>query len=201
MFKRGELVEGGRGVWFVSGEGELTVIKEPDRKYGDKTTYSINGHSLKPYTGPIYENDVQRFVPSGEFRRPLKGEWCWIPIAKYVFKAEHDFQGKYSDDPSSGYRPILLPTPKLPDEECSLCRGHGVCRHCVPEHEFKVEDWVKWEHGGRSAIHQVVKIVNRDIVAYNSGSVLVKNCTKLPGRPLTIDDLIRLCGNVVFVGY
>ncbi len=111
-FKRGDLVH-------VEGKKAIRIVTSV-RNDQHAMCQLINGLSpmcppiskLIHYTGPIYEKDGQRFVPSGEFREPKDGEHFYSNSKEKIFKLEQ-FQGLHPDKHGGTYAPILLPIPEL----------------------------------------------------------------------------------------
>ena len=166
MFKRGDVYEyDDKSDTFIFDGKDLVSISggdiEPD----------VSG--IVPYTGPTYEKDGQRFVPSGEYRRPKGGEW-YMPESlpnNTPFRNSHGHPG---------YRVILLPVPEL-------------------EHEFKVGDWVKDGNGLHIATVSVVEAGGYMLTwslnntrSFYTLQFAKEHLTKLPGRPLTTDDLMQV---------
>ena len=184
MFKRGDI---GRN------EKHMVVITGVPHGIQFITDYIGGGQKHFPdgrhsewvkYTGPIYKKGGRRFVPSGEYRLVMVGDW---------YKSEG---GPNSGEPikatcSYGYRAILLPVPALPEEHpCDFCDGKGelltICERChgtggLTKPEFEVGDWVKNNKTGR-----IVEVDNSGFTNAAGGY------TKLPGRPLTTDDLMQV---------
>ena len=176
--------------------GDIFVGKETRRLYlclGDCKYYNITAQEdstmddprhHESYTGPIYEKDKQRFVPSGEFRLPKDGEWILPNKSDSPFLVGCNYK--------RDCYVILLPVPTFEPEEaeCKLCRGTGVCRDCV--HEFSVGDWVK-DTGGHVWKVGAISTKLGKLYPHDGGEgVVMSACTKLPGRPLTTDDLMRV---------
>ncbi len=164
MFKRGDVYEyDDKSDTFIFDGKNLVSIS------GGDIEPDISG--IVPYTGPTYEKDGRRFVASGEFRAPKIGDWFDdTPIRGGVTKAYMDFET---------YRPILLPVSEL-----------------EPEPKFAVGDWVeingndRLKDGGRFRIANVDKEIRVD--AMFTVVVQPDQLTKLPGRPLTTDDLMQV---------
>lgn len=183
MFKRGDIVEYDGAVCIYEDDNLLRPIKDPSDSWS-----GFYREHIKPYTGPIYEKDGQRFVPSGEFRLPKKGEWF---LGKERDKKDKPLRAHW--DFIHQYKIILLPVPSL-----------------EPESEFKVGDWVRIIDGKESVmgvryrpdmklnIGEIHKIVG---TVPGMGSFKLDSDTwlwrpewleKLPGRPLTTDDLMMV---------
>ena len=113
--KRGEIFEfGEKGSMGVATGGKqngglafMWIRGWPKHKGVDS-----NPKDPTPYTGPTYEKDGRRFVPSGEYREPLQDEWYLSGLIGEPARAVLV--------PFPHY-PILLPVPDLPEEECKSC--------------------------------------------------------------------------------
>ena len=205
MFKRGEIaVAPNDSLWLCNHVGtNYDWIPISD-------TPGIQGVGVfKPFTGPAYEVDGQRFVSNGgPCRLPKDSEWYYSEASKMPKKAKHDWQFVVTPD-SGGHRwtrRILLPVPDLPEDKCGKCNGHGddasdtfqapelrpKCDACGgtgvgPKPEFKVGDWVSVDESD-----MCYRVEKKHLGAYaNVGS---HGLTKLPGRPLTTDDLMQVLG-------
>jgi hypothetical protein len=128
MFKRGDVVQhhdGEIGIYLADG-----VVKWLGGDI-DKSKF------IKPYTGPIYTKDGQRFVPSGDFRIPEVGEYIW-----HMNGVHHQTMGApLTDQEHRGYKPILLPIPEL-----------------EPEHGFEVGDCLQGEACGCKDVTEPLEI-------------------------------------------
>lgn len=180
MFKRGDIVTSERAPKLLVIGGVVNDGVEKYKTYyfdGSDGNYGVSYIDAKysPYTGPIYEKDGQRFVPSPEpIRLPKKGEWYFCENLKGPAQAMIDHQ-IINYLLHKGCQIILLPVPTL-----------------EPEHEFKKGDWVRntskdkavWQVGGDTAM----------------ASMTADDYELLPGRPLTTDDLMLvLSGDKIMV--
>ena len=217
--KRGEIFEfGEKGSMGVATGGKqngglafMWIRGWPEHKGVDS-----NPKDPTPYTGPTYEKDGRRFVPSGEYREPLQDEWYLSgpigePTRAVLVPLPH--------------YPTLLPIPEL-----------------EPEHEFKGGDWVRYKETGKiyqvsnanAFAYSMEKTCNRYekllgicpefkvgefvrcVGSHHKGEIFrvdslsvdgwvrsesmpgtifnPKNLEKLPGRPLTTDDLMLNAG-------
>jgi hypothetical protein len=226
MWKKGELLVPKDSSCGEEHDNHIFLIKEvfaKDRSPfgGEYNTNSImNGmgaifheRQAEKYTGPIYEKDGQRFVPSGEdvFVAPMghvvecKG---LLPVPElepvvsvgdkfekdgvtYVYKGE-----KRQPMPGEHY----LYVPKMEVFKCKDAKSSWPI--VEPEHEFKVGDWVKFD---KEKIMQIIDFdkVNKK-VAFCRGEGKygnhIERMEKLPGRPLTTEDLMQvLSGKKVMV--
>jgi hypothetical protein len=171
MFKRGDIVIGEYTT-------RLLVVLSDNKCQeigGDAEIEYSQGAFFTPYTGPVYEKDGKRFVPSGEFRIVCNGEYYLGSNSKEVCEHKHDTFTDVSN--AKGYRPILLPIPELPNK-----------------HEFKAGDWVRYKETGKS-----YQVSDANAFAYSKEKTF-NLYEKLPGRPLTTDDLMQvLSGKKVMV--
>ncbi len=151
MFKRGEIVTSNKtgSVWLVASDDKVITIHSTYGEYGEESPFSQDGNTFDPYTGPTYEKNGRRFVPSGEFRVPKQDEWfaTWPDEAPLLSSG-------YDDNPSishHGCRPILLPVPALPEEveervKCDFCDGKGelltICERCHGTGELTKPDGI-----------------------------------------------------------
>ena len=222
MFKRGEVVQGKhskcpmlrvsktKGIWLRHSSQVVSV----DSKWSE----------FERYTGPVYEVDGQGFVPDGgPCRLPKDSEWYYSEASKMPKKAKHDWKFVVTPD-SGGHRwtrRILLPVPDLPEEpkfqvgDRVRYEGPNDHKHCTfkvgslsgegwpvadcgfqifnpdlctklpdlheePRPEFQVGDWLRKQDGEVYQMHEY--------------QYPLKSDTKLPGRPLTTDDLMQVLG-------
>ncbi len=169
MFKRGEIVE--LNLKRMDGLIEVGILRDADHLISahDGKVRSTAGYEMtKP---PIHEKVGRRFVPSGEYREPLQDEWY---LSGPIGEPTHAVLV-----PLPHY-PILLPVPELEPEP-------------EPEPEFEVGDWVKEDSGG--FIYHINSFendgtVNCDHCQISGQYFSSETFTKLPGRPLTTDDLM-----------
>ncbi len=195
MFKPGEI---------VLHMGKLAVYvsdKEAHHLDGIKITgnHPHADGEIKKYDGPTYEKGGRRFVASPEpCRLPKKGEWFYSEgIGKPVVALSSWIAMPTLDTEGHGWtRRILLEVPDLPEEHpCDFCDGKGelltICERChgtggLTKHEFKGGDWVRYKETGK-----IYQVSNANAFAYS----MEKTCNryeKLPGRPLTTDDLMQV---------
>ena len=185
MFKRGDIVIVN---WWGNKPTENAIVYE-DRKsqivlypFSDERRHTVSGEVVEPYTGPIYEKDGQRFVPSGENRIPGSGEYFLDRLGSVLRLGDEAVVANQKFD--GGYRRILLPVLELESE-----------------HEFKISDWVKFDS---DEVFQISGFNKDKTLAFGGSSkhgyYIRGRITKLPGRPLDISDLMRvLSGDKVMV--
>ena len=186
MFKRGEIVT----VSWVGARRSCAAIVEKTPHPGSVTLWptddgrrhTVSESIVTPYTGPPYEKDGRRFVAE-EFREIKTGDFylsCHDQGKRQIHKA-----GDYGPnrDIDNGWRIALLPVPEL-------------------EHEFKVGDWIRNHNGDVAKIKRLGVYsgedtgIEWDADVIKSGQSYLKSCTKLPGRPLTTDDLMLVLSGV-----
>ena len=118
--KRGEILCGGSypEVLYVVIDQEYLH----DIRTGKKTTWSPTSNDLKKHPN-VHEKDGRRFVSSGEYRVPVDREY-WLHFTScsgQEFKVYGPDICALGKEDNGGYRPILLPVPNLPEEECFSC--------------------------------------------------------------------------------
>ena len=177
MIKRGDVVQ--LNLKRMDGLIEIGILRDADYLISahDGKAQSTAGYEMtKP---PVYGKDGQRFVPSGEFREPNEGESYLSPNGVVESWSKHAWtiSKLFSTECNDGrFRRILLPTPEL-----------------EPEHEFEVGDWVRFDNGESKYTFQVSKIIPGSLFDSCDNEYYPLNiCTKLPGRPLTTDDLMQV---------
>ncbi len=210
MFARGDVVQ--LNLKRTDGLREVGILKDADHLISahDGKVRSTAGYEMtKP---PIYAKDGKRFVPSGEYRKPTVGEtWLFEGAVCSDCTEETVF---------TTYRAILLPIPDLPEEECKSCciiagkfvpvDTEGFCVKCgkevvdlnpdhpkpEPEHEFAVGKFVRCvgsHHKG-----EIFKVDSLSVDGWVRSESIPdtifnpKNIEKIPGRPLTTDDLMQV---------
>ena len=171
MFKRGDIVE--LNLKRMGGLREVGILKDADHlisAHDGKVRSTVCYEMTRP---PVYEKVGRRFVPSGEYREPLQDEWY---LSGPIGEPTHAVLV-----PLPHY-PILLPVPEL-------------------EPEFQVGDWVKDGNGLHIATVSAVEAGGymltwslNNTQSFYTLQFAKEHLTKLPGRPLTTDDLMQVLG-------
>jgi hypothetical protein len=160
-FKRGDVVTYGGSLRVVTGtKGGKTQTID---LYG-ASNQTVNGYDK--YDGPIYTKDGQRFVSANEGRVPKEDEWFLGSDGTPLQMCEL----KYTKGID---RVILLPVPEL-----------------EPEHGFEVGDWVIFDEKrpAGTEIFEVTSVESKPPLL--NGKYHISRVAKLPGPPLTEDDLM-----------
>ncbi len=187
MFKRGDIVE--LNLKRTDGLREVGILKDADYLISahDGKVQSTAGYEMtKP---PIYEKVGRRFVASGEFRFVKVGDY-WLD-GKITDEESWSVVGpmkvQLDDDANDIAVPIILPIPEL-----------------EPEHEFEIGDWVRITEDNPNhsrlpvGVYRVDCVMSKGSIGIDGLVVSPEFLTKLPGRPLTTDDLMHLMGgNIV----